>query len=133
MGASLRVPDGVGTAACYGWAMRTRRLPLLALCAVVAAGAPSSAAAAGMAGFPAYPHASPVSPYGASLPGYVLQSHDSVTTIDRWYRSKLPATCARVALASGPHTDIEYRCRAMRIFLDITSDSGRTILHAYPL
>jgi hypothetical protein len=97
------------------------------------AGPLSSAAAATVAGFPAYPHASPVSPYGASIPGYVLQSHDSMATIDRWYRSKLPATCARVALASGGHMAIEYRCRAVRIFLDITPDSGRMILHAYPL
>jgi len=119
-----------------------RLLVLLALCAVAAAGAlssaaaagaPSSAAAAGMAGFPVYPHASPVSPYGASIPGYVLQSHDPMAMIDRWYRSKLPATCERDALASGGHAAIEYCCRAMRIFLDIVPDSGKIDLHAYPL
>jgi hypothetical protein len=86
-----------------------------------------------MAGFPVYPHASSVSPYSARIPGYVLQSHDSMATIDRWYRSKLPATCERVALGTGGHSAIEYRCRAMRIFLDIAPDNGRTDLHAYPL
>jgi hypothetical protein len=35
------------------------------------------------------------------------------------------------AIRNG-HAAIEYRCRAMRIFLDIVPDSGKIDLHAYP-
>ena len=117
--------------------MRKIKLPLLlASCIGFATGSQSLAAESpGMAGFPIYPHASsPLSSNSTMVPGYVLQSHDSLATIDRWYRSKLPATCERVVLASKGGTAIEYRCRATpRVFLDIVPDGGNVDIHAYPV
>jgi hypothetical protein len=115
--------------------MRNRSLALtLALAAVFAAGAQSpAAAAASFADFPVYPHATTISAGSASAPGYVAESRDSMSTIDGWYRSKLPATCRRSVLTSGGQTAIEYICQSPRAMVDIVPNNGKVVIHAQPL
>jgi hypothetical protein len=113
--------------------MRYTSLALpLALAAVFAAGAPA-AAAASFAGFPVYPHVTTISAGNASVPGYVVESHDSMSTIDRWYRSKLPAACRRSVLTSGAQTAVEYICSTPRAMVDIVPDGGKIVIHAQPI
>jgi hypothetical protein len=124
-----------GTGVCYIRAMRNTSLALpLALAAAFAAGAQSPAAgAASFAAFPVYPHVTTISAGNASVPGYVVESRDSMSTIDRWYRSKLPAACRRSVLTSGAQTAIEYICSTPRSMVDIVPDGGKIVIHAQPL
>jgi hypothetical protein len=124
----------MGTEVCYRWAMKPMSFALLfALAAVIGATTQSPAATTSLAGFPMYPHASIISPGSASVPGFVLQSHDSVATIDRWYRSKLPKTCRRQVLQSPGKTAIEYMCSVPRALVDIVPDKGKVDIHAQPI
>jgi hypothetical protein len=115
--------------------MRNKSLVLLlALAAVFAAGAQSpAAAAASFADFPIYPHATTISAGSATAPGYVGESSDSMSMVDRWYRSKLPATCRRSVLTSGAQTAIEYICSTPRGMVDIVPDGGKIVIHAQPI
>ncbi len=90
--------------------MRNKSLVLLlALAAVFAAGAQSpAAAAASFADFPIDPHATTISSASATVPGYVGESSDSMSTIDRWYRSE---ASRRVPAFRAPATAITDRHR----------------------
>jgi hypothetical protein len=115
--------------------MRNKLLALpLALVGVFAGGAHSpAAAAAGFADFPIYPHGSTIFAGSANAPGYVVESSDSVSTIDGWYRSKLPATCRRSVRTSPGQTAIEYICQTPRAMVDIVPDGGKVVIHAQPI
>lgn len=56
---------------------------------------------------------------------YQQTTHDSVPTVDQWYRSNLPKSCSRAA-ASGA---VQYKCPGGSI---VIQDHGGTIISFVP-
>ena len=81
---------------------------------------------------PMYPHGRNISGMSASAIAmgvpFVLVTADSISTVDAWYTSNAPKSCARSAQSGG----VKYQCRGGSIMIYAKNGTQIAFVPAFP-